>query len=197
MSWFSSLWKPPKVHTVDTSQFYDRAQQYTDPHSRMNQAHFGQLQRQGQSQLGLHGLLGERMANMGYNPFASEQYQGQGRQLTDQMIGRYGDYMAGQGQLGLGYTQLGQQGEMQNAQMQTAANMQQNQFMQGLFGQVLGGVAGLSPGVGGWLANLLGPKGDTGTGGGFDFGAGGFQGLQDQGINTHPGLQWDFSNWRP
>ncbi len=161
MSWLSQMFRPPNFQTVDTDRFYGMADQMRDPHSGMNRQMFGQMQRMGTAQAGAHGLQAQRMGAMGRNPFADQQMTAQRRQIGDQTLQHYGQYMHGQHQQAAGYDQMGMQGEQFNRQLQAMGQMQARANRGQALGMGIGALAGITPDVSSWLAKLIGGEGEA------------------------------------
>lgn len=76
MSWLSSMLfgKQTRVNT-DFSELSNKAEQYSDPFSKLNQNVLQGLTNQATDTVAQQGLTSQRMGAMGMNPFANQQQQ--------------------------------------------------------------------------------------------------------------------------
>ena len=140
MGFFGDLmgFKPPKVNTVDTSQYSKLGNEFFDPNSTRSRGMYNSLKQMGVDAIAQQYLGGQRMQAMGQNPFAQDQYKSGLANNIGQTQNAFNSYMNNSYGVGSGLLGYSLQGDMQNAQARNNANLMasqnKNNFFSGLFG---------------------------------------------------------------
>ena len=160
MSWLSSMLfgKQTKVNT-DFSELGNKANEYSDPFSKLNQNMLSGLTNQATDVVAQQGLTSQRMGAMGLNPFAQQQQQQMLSTVTGQAGQGWNSWMNNASNVSTGLltnkANLTFERDKTNAMFQQQRQAQISDFMGKMLGQFA--TSAIPGNLAGGFMNLLKP----------------------------------------